>query len=748
MTSNVSLQAAYRAKGPGYQSRTRHLDTDGQPRFINRLIHENAPYLLQHAHNPVDWYPWGKEAFAQARAENKPVFLSIGYATCHWCHVMEYESFENLSLAERLNRDFVAIKVDREMHPDIDETYMRALLLISGHGGWPMSSFLTPEGKPFFAGTYYPPARFDALLAHIAELWRDRQADLLSQAEQLSQAIAEPRRQTGAKDLLAADVTARALDDCLDLYDPDNGGFSRAPKFPHEPLLLFLLDQQRRQARADVLQALVHSLEVMARGGVYDQIGGGFHRYSTDDHWIVPHFEKMLYNQAQLSRIYVQAWQLTGQASFRRTGEDILDYVLREMTDSQGRFHSATDADSEGAEGSFFVWTPAQIDAALGADDAAWIKPVLGITEAGNFAGRSIPFLPVSLETLAERDRQPLAAVLERFARCREQLRWMREQRPKPLCDDKIILAWNGLMITALAEASRLLKRADYGAAAQRAAEALWQGNSRADGGLLRIAKGDNASVPASLEDYAYFAEACLHLHDLSSHAVWLERAQGLCDQAVQRFGDGDGGFYLSEAGIHPTGMERARELGHDGATPSCSGVLLQVLAQLGQRSEQRHDRQQAGILLGRLAQQLMSAPSHYPSLLIGVELLNHGRCDSLDFAAAGKIRLLASRCDAQRITLQINIAAGLHLNAATGLKIEPAGSDWHLSDCRLPEPRPLDVAFQDAPLLTHAGQVQVNLILDAQSGTLLTRLAPIRVKLQACTDQICLPAETLRLAV
>ena len=433
MALEQKLQAGYLAKGPNYKPRTTHLRPDGTPEYINRLILEDSPYLLQHAHNPVNWYPWGEEAFTRAKQEDKPVFLSIGYSTCHWCHVMERESFENPQIAKFLNEHFISIKVDRESHPDVDQVYMTAVMLMNGHGGWPMSSFLTSDGKPFLSGTYYPPGQFTSILQQIQLLWVERRAEVLAQAARVAEAVQEANdRQTQAKALDAEIVpkTSRLL---LSSLDELQGGFGAAPKFPHEPLLYLLLNQAERRQDKQALHALELTLDAMARGGIYDQVAGGFHRYSTDNEWLVPHFEKMLYNQAQLARIYLLAWRLTGNPTYRRVATQTLDYVLREMTSPEGGFYSATDADSEGREGAFFVWTPEQVRAALPAYEAELALKLYGVTLAGNFEGHSILHLPLGLEAFAARESLNPLALTEQVERINARLREFRELRePNP----------------------------------------------------------------------------------------------------------------------------------------------------------------------------------------------------------------------------------------------------------------------------------------------------------------------------
>ena len=460
----------------------------GEPAHTNRLIHETSPYLLQHAHNPVDWYPWGDEAFARARAEDKPILLSIGYSACHWCHVMAHESFENETTAAIMNREFVSIKVDREERPDVDALYMEATIQMTGGGGWPMTVFLLPDGAPFLAGTYFPPVDrhgmpgFPRLLTNIAR-WYATQRD---EVEEQAQALREMYRTREQRTLpmppglmegdaaLDSTVLAQAANADLTEFDAQDGGLQRAPKFPHPLGLDFLLRMERRRRASgaareaveglsdDLLPLVTLTLDKMASGGIYDQIGGGFHRYSTDTIWLVPHFEKMLYDNALLAPVYLRAWQLTSEPRYRRICEETLDYILREMTDPSGAFYSTQDADSEGEEGKFYVWTPAELRALLGDEDAAVAQTVWDVSERGNFEGRNILHVARDLaeaaRTLGISEDEAQAGL----ARARERLYAARSQRVWPGRDDKVLTAWNGLMMRSFAEAGRLLDNEEY----------------------------------------------------------------------------------------------------------------------------------------------------------------------------------------------------------------------------------------------------------------------------------------------
>ena len=582
------LDAGLQSQGEDYQARTRHLDEDGRPLYSNRLILQDSPYLLQHAHNPVNWYPWGPEAFAKAKRENKPIFLSIGYSTCHWCHVMEHESFEDEAVAEYLNTHFVAIKVDREQRPDIDKIYMTAVQMIAGRGGWPMSSFLTTDGRTFFAGTYYPRDRFMSLLQQLNSAWNDNHPGILEKAGQIAdrvQRYLDQARVAGELGNAAPGLAAKQLNQ---RHDKLHGGFSPAPKFPNEPDYLFLLDYARREADHEMSRLIRFDLDIMARGGIYDQVGGGFHRYSTDDNWLVPHFEKMLYNQAQLSRVYLQAADLTGNHEFHRVARQTLDYVLRDMQAPGGGFYSATDADSEGHEGVFFLWTQEQIRAVLAGPDAELAINLFNITESGNFEGSNILNLsaPAGKQAPAEQSRDEF---LQKVDRIRSELYSAREQRIHPLRDDKIVTAWNAMMIMALAEAAGLPAGKAYADAALVAGNYIWTKNRDQDGQLWRASLNGRSSVPGVQEDYAWLADAFISLYDLSHQEIWLERAHSLLEHMQDRFWDpANGGYFMSAPQVDAApAMGRPKDI-TDGAEPAGNAVALHAMARLARRPAEK----------------------------------------------------------------------------------------------------------------------------------------------------------------
>ncbi len=558
----------------------------------NHLAHETSPYLLQHAGNPVDWFPWGEEALHKARVEDRPIFLSIGYSACHWCHVMAHESFEDERVAVILNEHFVSIKVDREERPDLDRIYMSAVQALTGSGGWPMSVFLSPEGEPFYGGTYFPPVRrygmpsFTDVLLAVADAWQNRRQELVEGGQQLVNVIERQMALGGGSE--TSDVKRQTLSAAFERLDRDfdeaHGGWGRAPKFPQPMILEFLLRHHRVTGEPRALGMVTRTLEAMARGGMYDQIGGGFHRYSVDDHWLVPHFEKMLYDNAQLARVYLHGWQATGEPFYRTIAEEILDYVVREMTDSSAGFYSTQDADSEGeggrtaSEGKFFVWTPDEIHRVLGDQADRFIK-VYGVTGRGNFEGKNILELEGSLE---ER---------EALAEARRRLFEAREQRVHPGRDDKVLTSWNGLMLAAFAEAARVLGRDDYRrgrgylSLARRNADFLLNELRTAEGRLYHTWKDDVAKVNGYLEDYTHLIDGLLELYQATFDPRWYTAARELAEVMIEHFGASNGadteaaGFY-DTSDDHEDLIVRPRDV-QDNALPSGNGMAAFVLLRL-----------------------------------------------------------------------------------------------------------------------------------------------------------------------
>ena len=557
-------------------------------RRTNHLSGQTSPYLLQHQHNPVDWYPWGAEALSKAKAENRPIFLSIGYAACHWCHVMERESFENDAIAAILNEGFVAIKVDREERPDLDEIYMSAVQSMTGQGGWPLNVFLTPEGKPFYGGTYFPPEDrggrpgFPTLLKAVRDAWTNRRDEIESSASDIASRLAASATApaTSAEGRrVGPDQTTRASADLRARFDAAWGGFGPAPKFPPHGALALLLRQHARTADAGLRAMIETTLDRMAQGGLYDQIGGGFSRYATDERWLVPHFEKMLYDQALLVPVYVDAWRVTGNPLYRRVVLETLDFVRREMSASDGGFFASLDADSEGREGAFYVWTPGEITAALGAEDGAFFAGIFGIAPPGNFEGKSIPnLLDGSLAKRAQASGMTEEALVARLAPMKAKLLATRSKRVRPATDDKVLTAWNGLMISAYARGYDAFGREDDLKSARRAADFVLAHLTKGDRLLVSYRAG-RAHLNGYLDDYAFLARGLVDLYESGFDTRDLERAARLARTMLRRFADGHGGFHFT-SDDHEALLTRTRST-YDDAIPAGSALAAETLLRL-----------------------------------------------------------------------------------------------------------------------------------------------------------------------
>jgi uncharacterized protein YyaL (SSP411 family) len=588
----------------------------------NRLIHETSPYLLQHAHNPVDWYSWGEEALAKARAEDKPIFLSIGYSACHWCHVMEHESFENSATAALMNELFVNIKVDREERPDLDAIYMDAVQAMTGQGGWPMSVWLTPDGQPFHGGTYYPKEprygmpSFEQVLRAVDETYRTQRERVEGQAQRLTAMLQRTASLTAAAGgEIGTDVLVEALQQMRQYFDEEDGGFGSQPKFPQPMTLDFALSQYARTHDLDALYMVELTLEKMAKGGIYDQLGGGFHRYSVDGYWLVPHFEKMLYDNAQLLRTYLHAWQVTVRPLYRRVLDETIDYVLREMTSPEGGFYSTQDADSEGHEGKFFVWTPAEIEAVLDSHTAAIFETYYGVSERGNFEGKNILSIVRTPENVAERFRISVSEVEQALASARFKLFQAREQRVKPARDEKVLTEWNGLMIHALAECGVVLGRSDALQAAVKAADFILRQMSQEDGKLLRSYKDGRARLNAYLEDYAALIRGLLALYEATFELRWLGEATRLAQIMFEQFHDAEnGGFY--QTGIDHESLVARRKDVVDNAIPSGNSLAAEVLLRLGTFLDKDSYRREVGRIVLMLKDAMARQPTGFGRML------------------------------------------------------------------------------------------------------------------------------------
>jgi uncharacterized protein YyaL (SSP411 family) len=692
----------------------------------NRLANEKSPYLLQHAHNPVDWFPWGDEAFEKARTENKPIFLSIGYSTCHWCHVMERESFETGSIAELLNRDYVAIKVDREERPDVDRIYMAFVQATTGGGGWPMSVWLTPDLQPFFGGTYFPPENrwghpgFASILTQVAAAWRTDRDQILDSARDV---VAELQKQAAVEPGRSSSIDTNILTSGFSVFrrtfDTQLGGFGGAPKFPRPSVHNFLLRYYARTKNPEARDMVLLTLREMAKGGMHDQLGGGFHRYSVDERWFVPHFEKMLYDQAQLAITYLEAFQITADPQYAQTARGIFDYVLRDMTDTDGGFYSAEDADSvidpedptAKGEGAFYIWTAEEIRDHVEAPVADWFCYRYGVAESGNvasdphseFTGRNILYQAVTIEETAQQFDRPVEEIRAGLARAEKVLLEVRSKRIRPHLDDKILTAWNGLMISAFSLGGAVLDEARYADAARRAAEFLIaRMHDPQTGVLLRRYRQGDAAIPGFLDDYALFAQALLDLYEAQFDLRHLELAVRLTEKQIELFEDrGKGGFFSSGAD-DPSLVMRVKE-DYDGAEPSGNSVAVMNLLRLSQITNRAGFRESAERALSAFAPRLAVAPVALPQMLVACEfflgeprqIILVGEPSGADTQAL--LRTLYSRFVPNRIVLLVDseptrrgLAAGIP-SVASMEKLDGRASAYVCRNytCQLPVSEP-----------------------------------------------------------
>ena len=637
--------------------------TDSPHKHTNRLISETSPYLLQHAHNPVDWYPWGDEALQKARQEDKPILLSIGYSACHWCHVMERESFENEQIAVIMNQHFVSIKVDREERPDIDSIYMQALQTMTRQGGWPMTMFLTPDGKPFYGGTYFPPQDrfygggtrmpgFASILRRVVQAYQEQRQQIEEQATELVEHLQEqssaPLRRnvrsfSNSSPVSNLDLLASAGKKLGEAFDRIEGGFGNAPKFPNTMALEFLLRLHLHRSHNEISTALERSkpgelemvdltLQRMANGGIYDQLGGGFHRYSVDDHWLVPHFEKMLYDNALLSRIYLHAYLVTHNVFYRRIAEEILDYVIREMTSPEGGFYSTQDADSEGEEGKFFLWTREEVEHELSPEDARLFALYYDVTSDGNFEGKNILHVSRHANEVAQAAGVDVDVLQASLERSRKTLFAIRERRIKPSRDEKILTSWNGLLLRSFAEAARYLQRADYLRVATENATFLLE-RLRQDGRLLRTYKDGHARFNGYLEDYVFLADGLLALYEASFEPRWFQEARNLVDQIIVLFADERNGGFFDTGNDHEVLINRPKDI-MDNATPAGNSVAMDVLLKLAAFTGDTTYRQRADDYLQSVVDSVVQYPQWFGHVL-----------GALDFAlsASKEIALVGS---------------------------------------------------------------------------------------------------------
>ncbi len=690
--------------------------SDPSPRSRNRLADETSPYLLQHAANPVDWYPWGEEAFTRALAEDRPILLSVGYSACHWCHVMAHESFENQATAALMNQWFVNVKVDREERPDVDAVYMSAVQALTGQGGWPMTVFMTPDARPFYAGTYYPPddaygrPGFRRLLESIHNAWEQDRDKVLDSAGKITAHLRQGARRTPAgSGQVSAAAAAEAVQAFRDAFDPAWGGFGGAPKFPSPGNLELLLAHHARTGAGDngdpsALDMVLHTLRQMASGGMYDHLGGGFARYSVDERWLVPHFEKMLYDNAQLVRVYLHAWQLTRDPFYERIVRETLAYLQREMLGARGGFYSAQDADSEGIEGKYFVWTVDEIEAALG-NDAAMFMDWFDVTGHGNFrdphhpefGSRNVLSTPAPVAEVAPRYGLTEAEFAARIAGLTVRLLVVREQRVKPGLDDKVLTSWNGLALAAFAEAARVLGDADYRAVAEENAafvrQALWR-----DGRLLHTWKGGMARVLGMAEDYAYYGLGLIELYRLTGDLSHLEWARELLEVLIAEFRDPESGGFFETAASAEQLLVRQKPL-FDAATPAGNAAAGLLAAWLGRHFGRRDWEALAEESLAQVADMLLAAPTGFGTAWQAVELSLAPRWELAIIGPAGD-RVPYERIAAERYVPWLVLApgeAGPGLPLFDGRGVGFGAAAYFCEDmvCRLPATTPAMLADQ-----------------------------------------------------
>ena len=724
---------------------------DGSWKWTNRLVHETSPYLLLHAHNPVDWYPWNDEALERAKKENKLIFLSVGYSTCYWCHVMERKVFSNPEIAKMMNKDFINIKIDREERPDLDEIYMTATQLLTQRGGWPNSVFLTPDLKPFYAGTYFPPTDmpgrpgFPTILDAVHEAWVTREAEVIESANQISDTIemATSRGFTAltAKPLNRSLITG-ALDYLRTAYSHAYGGFGNAPKFPSPANLELLLSEYERTPDASLLKMVTYTLDMMAYGGMYDQIGGGFHRYSVDAKWLVPHFEKMLYDNAQLAKVYLRAYQLTQEPRYRRIAEEIFSFVFREMTAPEGGFYSALDAETDAEEGKYYVWTTDEIQKILGTKEAKPFGDVYGVQKGPNFEGKNILYVP---EGTAAED------ALRSVASAREKLLAARAKREYPLLDTKIIVNWNGLMIEALAYGYQVLGEERYLTAASRATRFILNTMRKPDGELWHTYTAGITKQNAYLDDYAFFVKGLLRLYRATGEEQWLDLARALTDTMIRLFWDDkNGGFYYTRADAKHLIVRTKKP--YDSAIPSGNSVTVENLVELGKDYRNYTEK-----TLRTFADSMSQAPSSFMYMLFALNqylTLEEGLGSDTTPLVTATAQVKSKKDEILNIELHLKIAAGWHINAnpagqanliPTTLEVD-TDTPVEIVDVAYPKGKSAHFEFSDGSLNVYEGSLTIPLTLTPKPNPTPHKNTQITLKLtyQPCNETECLFPQTL----
>ena len=775
---------------------------DGTWKWTNALIGETSPYLLLHAHNPVDWYPWGPEALERAKTENRPIFLSVGYSTCYWCHVMERKVFSNPEIADLMNASFINIKVDREERPDIDEIYMTATQIMTGSGGWPNSVFLTPDLLPFFGGTYFPPEDsrgrpgFPRVLNALHDVWINQQAEVIAQAEKITAVIEQATTATPAsidETPLDRQLISAAVKKLESSYDATYGGFGGAPKFPSPTNLELLLSEYQREASKPILEMVTNTLDKMAYGGMYDQIGGGFHRYSVDARWLVPHFEKMLYDSAQLTKIYLQAYHLTKNPVYRRVAEEIFRFVSREMTSAEGGFYSALDAEVDAEEGQSYLWTSRQIQDVLEKKEAKLFMQVYGVDKGPNFeGGTNILYLPVPIAGVAKSLKNSEDDLHSRLEPLKAKLLAARDQRKQPLLDTKVIASWNGLMIDAFAYGYEVLGDKRYRDVAEKAARFNLKYLRTADGQLMRTYRDGVPKYNGYLDDYAFLVRGLLRLHQATGERSWLDEAKSLTDTMNRLFWDDkNGGFYFTLANQKYLVVRTKNP--YDSALPSGNAVAVNNLLTLAQLIGEKSYLDKVEKTLQNFASMMGQSPNAFMHMLFATNRylstdwtkvgaapqerssqfgLNTEGTSEIDLFAPPKGRSALPSADELltlsasipskgdispgtpfNVEVQLALAEGWHINAnppsldlliPTTVSISPDAPVEILS-VTYPEGQPFHAGFSEQPISVYEGNITVEMKLKLKSGRTIEKAFPLNVdvRYQACDELRCLPPST-----
>ncbi|SFV76069.1 Thymidylate kinase [hydrothermal vent metagenome] len=737
------LNEAYSNKGEDYQPRTQHLDKNGRAKFVNHLILSDSPYLLQHAHNPINWYSWSDEAFDKAKSENKMIFLSIGYATCHWCHVMEEESFDDLEVAALMNKHFIAIKVDREIQPDVDATFMNIAQLTSGSGGWPLNVFLTSDGRAFLTDTYITKDRLISVMPQLQHLWQNETGRITALTEQIDQMVktvqsSQNNLRATALDEEIFEQTTQAI---LSTFDEIQGGFGEAPKFPQESIQLFLIDEQKRNPSKDKLTAITTTLDAMATGGFYDVIGGGFHRYSVDNAWMIPHFEKMLYNQAQLSLVYTRAYQLTQKPLYKRIAEQTLNYVLAELQDQHGGFTSATDADSEGEEGTFFVWSANELKSILTTKQFQLTSKWFDLSKHTEFEDKNvIRFYDVN--QLQPSDYKAMDSLISTIYKARS-------QRIPPLTDDKVLLSWNALLIHSFLEAGQAFNNPHYLKVGVDTAKYLFD-HFYQNEQLYRVSIDKGLSTSALFEDYAYFANALLAVFDQTHDSVWLGRAEQLVERMNEIFWDKQNFGFNMSAGKRNLNLSIKQF--YDDALPSANGIAYQVLVKLSQRTSNKDYLTQAQQLLGVVSSFIKKGPYSYTSFVQGLNNATNGEVSAVQYAYDGRIRIHTQKLMNNQVLVDLSLDPIWHINSNQPLqdsliatKVTNADTkNWTINNLTYPVGELAKLGFSKDKISIYKDKVKIkfDLINHSESYTPPT----LELSLQACSDKVCLPPITVTL--